>query len=729
MRSIDTLGVTDAILRCAESMSLSVRRVAWVAAVALLVVGADASAQLIDTVEVTRDGSNAVVRIGFGALVQYLRHVPVSEGQRVQVYFQITARDEASVSVLEEQRRPPPNSLLPGLIVTYPSQAPGLQRRLDVDFGMPVQFRIRPEDARTLVIVVPLSDEQIAKLAPPKPQDLGLPASEVSVTPQSEVERDASAFARDARSAMERGDFEQAVGTLNRLLNLPPNPWSQEAQEMIGIARLQLGEATKAKAEFDLYLKLYPEGPGAARVRKRLDVLAVLPEGAPATSARREAPNYWGSVSQYYYGGQQRTQATTTITTPATNATKIDTATLTATDQSQLVTNVDLTVRSRDDVWDNRVVVRNSYAANFLKGAANSNRLSALFFETAYQPAQAFGRFGRQQTTSNGVLGLFDGALGSLGIAPNWRVGAVVGQPVDTTSGTTKTFYGASLDADSLADRWSGNLFAVRQMDGGLEDRLGVGGEVHYFDSVRSIYTLFDYDPTFSATNIAIFQGTWQFATGTSVSALYDYRRAPTLQLTNALIVAPDASIDAIVQRFGLSATRDLAKAVTPVSRVAFVGLTQQVSTQWQLGIDFRLSSLSGTPAVLAKPAVSATGNIYTYSAQAIGNNLTKWQDILVVNASWLTAKTYDAQQATFDYRFTPWRDFVIEPMLRWYHQADPQGTSLTRLTPGLKVTWRVKDRLWLEAEGNLENSKARSPVIVDDVRRRFYYVGWRLDL
>lgn len=498
---------------------------------------------------------------------------------------------------------------------------------------------------------------------------------------------------------------------------------------MVGYARLQLGEATKARAEFDLYLKLYPEGPGAARVRQQLAVLAILPDGAPSTAARREGPTYWGSVSQYYYGGQQRTKTTTTITTPATGATTIDTATLSGTEQSQLVTNIDLTGRFRDAVWDNRVVVRDSYAANFLKDSTNDNRLSAAYFETMYQPSQLFGRFGRQQATSNGVLGLFDGAVGAWGFARNWRVGAVAGQPVDTTFGTTKTFYGASVEADNLGDRWSGNLFAIRQMAGSIEDRVGLGFEARYFDSERSVYSLFDYDPTFHSTNVAIVQGNWQIATGTSLSALYDYRRAPTLQLTNALIVDPTVSISTMVQRIGLAATRDLAKTVTPASRVAFVGLTQQISPTWQLGFDVRWSSLSGTPAVLTQPAIPATGNIYTYNVQAIGNSLTKWQDILVVNASWLTAKTYDAQQATLDYRFTPWPDIVVEPLLRWYRQTDPQGTSLTRVSPGLKLTWRVKDRLWLEAEFDVERSRAHSPVIVDDVTRHFYYVGWRLDL
>lgn len=695
----------------------------------LLLVAIDASAQLVDSVDVTREGNDAVVRIRFGALIQYLRHVPASEGKLVQVFFQITARDEASESIQEQQRRPPPNNLVPGLLVTYPAQQPGLQRRLDVEFAAPVRFRLRPEDGRTIMIVVPLSEEQIAKLAPPMPRDLGIPPSAITMAPQTDVERDAAGLGTQARAAMERGDFEQAVGLLNRSLNLPPNPWSQEAQEMIGIARLQLGESAKAKAEFELYLKLYPEGPGAERVQKRLAVLAVLPEGLPAKAARPGAPSYWGSVSQYYYGGQSRTQTTTTVNSPATGGTTIDTATLSATDQSQLVTNVDLTVRSRTETWDNRVVVRDSYAANFLKYGVSTNRLAALFVESMYQPAQLFGRFGRQQATSNGVLGMFDGAVATWGFAQNWRFGAVAGQPVDTSLGTTKTFYGASLETDNIADRWSGNVFAIRQMAGSLEDRLGVGAEIRYFDAIRSLYTLVDYDPTFRATNIAIVQGNWQFPTGTSISALYDYRRAPTLQLTNALIADPLVSINTMVQALGMSGTRDLAKAVTPVSRVAFVGVTQQISPQWQLGFDYRRSSLSGTQATPTLPAVPATGNVNTYNVQAIGNGLTGLQDILVINAGWLTQRSYNAQLASADYRFTLWQDLVIHPMLKWYRQSDTQGTTLTRTTPGIKLTWRVKERFWIEAEADFERSRARSLVIVDDVMRRFYYVGWRLDL
>lgn len=696
--------------------------------VALMFVAASVSAQVLDTVDVTRDGANAVVRIHFATLIQYLRHTPPTEGSLIQAYFQITAGDEAVLETREDQRVSPPNDLVPPFTVTYPTQVPGLQRRIDIRFASPVRYRLRPEGNSSIVLIIPLSDEQIAKLTPPKPQGVKLPPSEVTVAPQTDLDRDASTLSRQARTALENGEFEQAVLALNRLLNLPPNPWSQDAQELIGVARAELGETTKAKAEFELYLKVYPDAAGAERVRQRLAALAAAPAAVPA-AARPGALTYWGSVSQYYYGGQSRALTTTTTVTPATGATTIDTAALSSIDQSQLVNNVDLAARYRDANWDTRAVFRDSYTANFIGDAGNSNRLTALYVETKYQPAQLFGRFGRQSATTGGVLGRFDGAVGTWGVTQNWRVTAIAGQPVDVPTGTTKTFYGGNVDVENLATHWSGDIFAIRQVVGSIEDRTGVGGELRYFDPERNVYSLFDYDPTFQATNIAMIQGNWQFPTGTSISVLYDYRRTPTLQLTNALIGEPTGSIDALIQRLGESGARDLAKSLTPVSRVAFVGVTQQLSPRWQVGLDVRVSSVTGTAATPTLPASPATGNVYTYTAQAIGNGLTTWQDILVVNASVLTGKLFDAQQASLDYRFTPWPDIVIEPMFKWYRQTDTLNATLTRTVPGLKLVWRIKDRFSIEAEGDIEQSKNKTPLIVDTVTRHFYYIGWRWDL
>ena len=701
---------------------------AWLAGTLFFVVGA-AEAQILDTVEVTHDGTNALVRIRFAALIQYLRHAPQSSGELVQVFFQITAGEEGTIGTREEQRRSPPSDLVPRFDVIYPPQPAGQQRRIEVRFTAPVNFRLRPEDNRTILLTIPLSAAQIARLTPARPAGVAPPPS--AAAPTTELDRQAVPLMNTARDALAAGDFETAAQNLNRVLNLPPNIFSQEAQELIGIAREKLGEIARARAEYELYLKLYPDGPGADRVRARLAELKVAPVlggGAPGATPIPPLYTAWGSVAQYYYGGQSQVETTTTTVTPATNATTIDTARLTAVDQSQLVTIADVTGRWREGPWDTRFVFRDNYTWNFLRDGNNRNRMNALYAETRYAPNNFFARLGRQSATSGGVLGRFDGLWASIGIGPGNRLNGVAGQPAESTIGPTKTFAGASVDFDNILPRTSANLFGIYQKAGSSTDRVGVGAELRYFDEVRMLYALLDYDPIFAATNIAMAQGTWQFPTGTAVNLLADYRRSPTLQLTNAMVGAPGVSFDQLLAMLGTSGMRDLAKAVTPISKVYLIGFTQQINPQWQVGFDFRLSSISAISATEFAPAQPGSGNVQTYTLQAIGNSLTPWRDVLVLNGSVLRGSLLDGWQAGADYRFSPIEPLTIQPMLRYYQQSDTSNTRLTRWTPGLRVVWFIRPRVSLEAEGARERTKSNGNFVFDSTDRWFYYAGWRWD-
>ena len=576
-----------------------------------------------------------------------------------------------------------------------------------------------------------LAARQAPRAAAPRPA--GLPPPTAPPAAATDIDRQAATYMAEARTALGARENERAVLALNLALNLPPNAYSQEAQELIGIARERNGEFAKAEAEYRLYLKLYPDSPGAERVRQDLDAMAVasVPMGGPLAG---EAPpaqpalSSWGSVSQYYYGGQSETTNTRTITTPATGATTLDTAKISATDQSQLVNNVDVTARYRDGNWDSRFVARDQYVANFLANGSNTNWLNALYAETRYLPGQLLARVGRQSATSGGVLGLFDGAVGSWGFLPNYRVNAVVGQPVDDPFNTTSTFYGASVDVDKVGDRFSGSAFAIRQVAAGETDRLGIGGELRYFDTERNVYSMLDYDPLFHAVNIGMVQGTWQFPTLTTINALLDYRRTPTLQLTNALIAYPGMSLSSLIQQQGVDAVRSEAKALTPITKQALFGVTQQVSPQWQLGLDVRWSSLSGTPPFASLPATPTTGSVWTYTGQAIGSGLAKLQDILVLNVGVLNGRELRAQNAGIDYRFVPWSMLTLEPMFAWYHQTDDQGQHLTRLSPGLRASYRIFNRFTIEGQFALERTTTVGNLIDNTIQRYFYYIGWRWD-
>jgi hypothetical protein len=717
--------------------------------------GPNAGAQVLDAVEVVRDGNDAQIRIKFAVRIQYLRHVPLERGSLLRVYFQITGGEETAFGTVEEMRRSPPTPLAPRFEVVYPPQPPSAQRMIEVRFSQPVSFRVRPEDITTLLISVPIAADVLSKLpgarkpeAVPPPPVAEPPAAPsapapqpISPTPEAlpEVEREAEAHMRSANEAVKQGATATALNELNRLLNLPPNRHSEEAQAKIGFLREELGDVAKARIEYELYLKLYPDGAHAPRIRERLAALAgaagpsaagapAAPAGAPETVTDRAPPfTTWGSVSQFYYGGKSKIKTKTTIVDPSTDATTIDTADLAAVDQSQIITTVDANARWRSNGWDSRLVFRDAHTYSFLSDVSNENRLSALYGETRNIATNAMVRFGRQIGTSGGVLGRFDGVAGSWAARANLRFNAVAGRPVDVPDGVHPTFAGASADFDNVLRGTNATLYAIGQRVSGATDRFGLGTEIRYFDAQRTAYGIFDYDPLFRAVNVASAQATFLFTTGTTLNLLADYRRTPTLQLTNVTVPEQTSDMRALIALYGVAALRAEAKAFTPISKVFLVGVTHPINGRWQLGFDFRVSSLTGTPETSLVPATPGTdGNVYTYTAQAIANGLTRYSDILVLNGSILRGTLLDAWLVGVDYRFVPAALLTLEPSFKFYHQRDNQGTDLDRWSPGVRAIYQLRERFSFEGEYNAEKTHTRGNLVDDDSLHHFFYLGWR---
>ena len=694
-----------------------------------------AHAQILDEVNVKRQGGNAVVDIRFAVQIQYLRSAMNTRRDRLQVFFRVTAGEDGGSRTIQEFRRSPPTDLVQRFTLNYPFQPDSVTRRLDIQFEKPVTVRVRPgPDNRSIRL-------EMAALtpvpAPAKPAAVPAPAPAKPAAPADaatrEIARKALALLGEALSALDAGHLDTAIEQLNALLNLPPNSSSREAQELIGVARERSGETAKARAEFELFLKLYPEGADAKRVRARLAALSFSPKaGAPAAPAppAAAAPRTlaWGSVSQYYYGGQSHSDTQVTTVTPATNATTIDTLSLTSTDQSALVSNVDLNARYTSGTWDDRLVLRDTHSLSFLKDQPNLNRLTALYAEARHVPSQSLVRIGRQSSTFNGVLGRFDGLVAGYGFGPRVRVSLVGGRPVDEFGDLKPNFYGVLADFDSLAQRWSGSVYGIEQRIDGHSDRRAVGSELRYFDSERSLLASIDYDLGFHAVNIATVQAAWQVRPGTTLNLLGDYRRAPSLQLSNALLAGRNLTLQQLLETFGEPQTRSEARDVTPVSKVLYAGLTHAFNPRWQLGADVRLSSLSAVPEVGLLPATPGTGNVFTYSTQLVGSSLWGINDVVVLNVSYLTGPLTHGFSAGLTERLPLGARWVVEPSLRYYRQHDDMGVRLTRTAPGFKLSYRLRDTMVLEGEATFERTRTVGPRIDDDTLRHFYFLGYRWD-
>lgn len=554
-------------------------------------------------------------------------------------------------------------------------------------------------------------------------------ASTATVVAAGDLNTRAATLAEQGRDALSKGDNNRAIEIYNQLLNLPPNPQSQEAQEMVGLARERNGESAKAKAEYDLYLKLYPEGEGAERVRQRLANLA--PPAAAASSEKR-APrkkqaisetSVYGSFSQFYYHGASHVD-TTTVTAP----TITERSTLTNVDQSALISNLDLTARMRSGDYDNRIVVRDTNTYDKLDATKTSDRLTAAYFELKNKQFDYGGRLGRQPGNSGGVLGRFDGLSLNWQYAPQWRLNAIAGKPAESTLDTKRQFAGVSLDMGTFAEHWNTALYLFNQTADGITDRRALGGEVRYFDANSSLYSLVDYDIYFRTLNTLLVQGNWQSSAGTSYNLLLDRRKTPSLQITNALTGETTTSIKTLLETRSEAEIKQLAEMRTQDSTMLSVGLTHPWNTTWQVGGDIRMTNVSGMPASGSLPATASTGNEFAYTLQAIGSNIFSLRDVTVLSASQLDGSTYSGQSFSVSNRTTLQEKWTVDASLRLYRQKDNLGTKLTRLSPTLKVAYQWKEKISFEAEGGMEINDTQSPTLQEKTNRKFYSVGYRWD-
>ena len=110
-------------------------------------------------------------------------------------------------------------------------------------------------------------------------------------------------------------------------------------------------------------------------------------------------------------------------------------------------------------------------------------------------------RLGRQRRSSGGLLGRFDGAYIGYQLTPLLKLNAVSSFPVRSSKDsleTSRNFFGLSLDLGTLAEAWTFSGFAIQQLVDGITDRQAIGAEVRYYRPGRTLFSLVDYDASYS---------------------------------------------------------------------------------------------------------------------------------------------------------------------------------------------------------------------------------------
>ncbi len=694
--------------------------------------------QVLDEPEVIPTGNEADIRINFATPVTYLRHFPDGPSDVLRITFDIPDPCLAEQMRIQESKNSNGNLTTP-FTVTFPeiiavnnrgqAQCRITGNRVDTNKTLLIKFattntyKVRlGDDNHSIIVRVPLLAEPVSTFVEPK---LTVPMPPPNATPAQ--------LMNSSKAAMKAGEYDSAVQMLNRLLNLPPNDYSQEAQELVGNAREKNGDFIKAKVEYELYLRLYPQGPGAGRVKERIAAIdegkAKVAENKVSTKKtinRVDQKSMFGSLSQYYYGGRS-------LTTTNSAGVKSSTSNL---DQSALVTSFDTTARWRHNQYDEKIVVRDAQTHNFPPGDnyRDINRLNAAYWDHEDKELGYSLRLGRQPGNSQGVLGRFDGGFAKYAINDKFRITGVAGVPDNGSHSSIQTnrqFYGAALEFGTPSDSFSGNVYGIQQNADGMAERRAIGTELRYFKNASSWFGLLDYDTIYDRVNIAMIQGNWTTSNQVTYNVLLDHRKSPILYAETAI-----PTVSGIVSVSGLQKMLTKKEIITAVNKItadadsALFGATKQITPKWQLGGDIRYNHTSGTKGSGVVLATPSAGPTYTYSLQAIGNNLIFLDDTSVINGSYIDDPKYHAEVVGLTNVATFRTKWHVTSSLNFYHENREPNQKTFKGAPTIRLSYQLRDNMMLEAETGFEKSYVNDKSLDTTTRstREWMFVGYRWD-
>jgi len=804
-----------------------------------LLAAASVHAEIMDDIDVRRDGSNAIVQIHMATPVSFLRSTSSRTNDLTQAYYRVRPDLNNPPAYVPGERRVVEAKGLPALVIQDEPVKTGFpqdpNRRLVISLGQPTKFKVRMgKDARTLELVLEgqgskLQGEQtFLKLSPatlspgqnyvialirsptpklnmdlPVPQalqqyqvfttrrlvqgkqvhemDLGyfatlaeaesalgmltarfpqaqivrLQAEATATTPAEgdvlplksastllDNEAKARALLEQGRTQYEQRQFDEAMVTLNQALELPVTALTPDAQELLGQVLAATGDKARAEAEFVAYLKQYPEGPGAQRVRDALAALRptdLKPSSAiDLPKAPEDTTTVTGSVSQYFYGGKisqaQKAERAADGTPLPTEALKdLNQPSLTNDAQRLLSNFADATWRNRNSEREMKFVARDQFDYNLLPReqlklkSRYRNRLSAVYFDYLGLDAMRLkSRIGRQNAAWGGE-GRYDGASGSFSFRPKWKASAAIGSPVDGVADTNRYFMGTSIDADAITPNFGASAFVLQRMIDGVVDRRNVGTDLRYFSGNSSLMGSVDFDTIYRKLNRASLQGNLMSDGGTVLTLISERTALVPVSLSQTLFFQYDAlqkqgvvqprSIKELQTYYSLSQLRQFVRDNTSYFNHAMAALTFPLTTQWQVGGDAHVSS---TGAIAPNEAngfanQAATGVTRSMSLQAIGTNLYSERDTNVFSVNASRGRQYRGTGFNFNNMTALDEAWQLEPNFHWMRSVSVDSStgaiqsSTVAWGPGFRASFKPRPMVTFETNFTLDRTTVKS--------------------
>jgi len=509
----------------------------------------------------------------------------------------------------------------------------------------------------------------------------------------------------EARVKVAEGEYPVAIRIYSKIVRFGHIKYKQDAQEFLGASRERNGQFAHAKAEYNEYLRLYPDGDGAERVKARLQSILTV-NNKPKNELKKPKDvkvaswTTYGYLTEFYrHDNYQQNEVKTT--------------------NSSLTSALGVFSRRSSESSDLKLEMTGSHLKDFDDADDDRRRLTSLYIDYTNKPRTIGLRLGRQRHTKSGVLGRIDGVWAEYQLHPQWKINAVTGYPVNLTETnqlmTNRKLQGVSLDIGPFNRKWDFNLFQIEQQVDGVTDREALGGEVRYVSSGFIFFSLLDYDTYFDELNKTYLVSTWRFQNQTTVNVSYDKSKTPYLLTTNALQGQAFRSIEAMRSTYTDEEIKQIAKDRTSTSTLLTIRTSFPVSKDSMLNLDVTKSSLAATPESANVQGTNATGDEYSYGVQLISNNALFNNDSFVTGVRYADSMSYNRTSYSVLERFDISKKWRANLNL-FYDQLDGKAGSPDKNTikPGFNIDYLYSRSLKFEADVTYEESSTKGDFPVE---------------
>ena len=690
--------------------------------------------QALSDAQIAVEQGCTILKVTFNIRIRYASHFPLDRGDELRITVNPVDRNQAAVLLtLRREAATVPDGKRNGIkAIDLENQNP-TGPVLRILFDRPVAYQVAPNSDTQSIVVAIAGAKPSAKCRPIFPPGAGFPTAPFHDAATTRLKdrpaggisdsdlRAVAGWMDESRAALRRNNLGATIQILAKILKYPENQYSAEAQELLGVARQKNGQLAEARAEYEEYIRRYPNGEESERVRQRLAGIVTAngepnaplrtpngqPVGMPPTD--RFAPpreTTWtlvGSASAFYIRDDSFNSVRDPSVAPDPNADP-DSHRV---HQNEILTSLDATAAWNNDQTKGRIRFSGSEEHLFDPSSRDLAGVAALFVDTTIKDWNLRSVIGRQALNTDGVLGRFDGALLSWQPLSMLRLDVVGGSPAlsrfDLPFKDEKYFYGAGVGLGPFLGGLETTLYAIEQRDRWLVDREAVGSDVRYYDQDKFAFGNVDYDVHFQRLNAAIFSGSWILPDKSTIYGGADYRRTPYLSTWNALLNQPFATLYDMLKAQSNEPLRQLALDQTPIYKSAMLGFSHPLTDKLQVSADATVVNLTQPISpIVVDPSLAAlpAGNDYFYSTQLIANNLVRDGDMYIAALRYSQLATSNRFVIDFNTRFPLTNDWRISPRLRLGY-ARGRGNDLTEYTvlPSILADYYWTKELSFEAE------------------------------